>query len=804
MKNLVLAVSLVLLATTAFAADGAHFILDPGKVLTDADRAELAARGISVQRPLTGGRYIVRVESAGGDRIATNAEEGLEPIAIEKKLHRSAIRMAARAAAGPAVRVRVMFHEDVAFDDARNAIAAAGATIEDPLAYRFGVMQQVTALVSPEQLTALAADDRVLVIAGAPRMKIRADNATTAAVSHVTEVHAAPYGLTGDGVIVSLYEPAAAQTTHPEFEGRLSLVDITANSGSSSDQSHATHVAGTIGAAGIQANAKGMAPKVRIFQFRANGDPDVLMPSKDEKLPPTGSRADNNSWGYVLGWDLEGGNWVWNDLAEYYGAYDLVFTAPLDQISRERGILFVHSAGNDADVPVLADWSPHRHTDNSGDTITDKTFCYSKNGSRTDCPVATCSAGTLYCETAPHLPGAPYDTIGLTAAAKNVVSVGAVDSNRFITGFSSRGPAKDGRVKPDVVARGQSVLSTSNNSSYTNKNGTSMSSPAVTGIVALLIEQWRRLFGPDPTPAELKGLLIAGADDLGTAGPDYSFGFGLVNAKASVDLIRADAGNRTQIHKQSLAQGQTYEARVAVSTAQTLRAVLQWADPEIVFLGGDEVAEKALVNDLDVKVIDGSGNETLAYVLNPGNIQVAATRGTNTIDNTEMVEVPNAAPGVYTIRVTATRISDQSPQEFALIANAAAVPPCNDRNEPNDSAGGAYGNLVSTQSVNAALCTSGDIDFFKFTATKQGGVSVAVTATGDTALTATLRSGGAVVGTVEIPAGQSRTISTQLSAATGSYEVEVRPSGTVGVMPTYTVVPTFGQSAGTRQRVVRR
>jgi subtilisin family serine protease len=167
----------------------------------------------------------------------------------------------------------------------------------------------------------------------------------------------------------------------------------------------------------------------------------------------------------VLDWGEEGGFPVYLDSEAYLGAYDLQVTAPLDALSVEKGVLFVHSAGNSGGQQSFpGEWNEHRHVDNNGDTITNETFCYSKNASGTDCP-ASCSGtsattGDPKCETNRHLAGTPFDTIGVTAAAKNILTVGAVNATNppQITNFSSRGPAKDGRIKPDVVAKGIGVL----------------------------------------------------------------------------------------------------------------------------------------------------------------------------------------------------------------------------------------------------------------------------------------------------------------------------------------------------------
>src|SRR4029077_19361571 len=91
-------------------------------------------------------------------------------------------------------------------------------------------------------------------------------------------------------------------------------------------------------------------------------------------------------------------------------------------------------------------------------------------------------------------------------------------------------------------------FSTFPNNSYATEQGTSMSTPVVTGIAGLLTQQYRRTFGRTPSAAILKTLLIAGADDVGPAGPDFTYGFGLADAKASVDLILADGGNGSPLH----------------------------------------------------------------------------------------------------------------------------------------------------------------------------------------------------------------------------------------------------------------
>ena len=140
-----------------------------------------------------------------------------------------------------------------------------------------------------------------------------------------------------------------------------------------------------------------------------------------------------------------------------------------------------------------------------------------------------------------------YECILPPATAKNIISVGAINSNDdSMTNFSSWGPTDDGRIKPDVVAPGcqsdedTGITSTVPGDTYGAMCGTSMAAPVVSGICSLMIQEFRSQTATDPLPSTLKALLINTAVDLGTLGPDYSYGFGKVNAKGAVDSIIND------------------------------------------------------------------------------------------------------------------------------------------------------------------------------------------------------------------------------------------------------------------------
>jgi hypothetical protein len=117
--------------------------------------------------------------------------------------------------------------------------------------------------------------------------------------------------------------------------------------------------------------------------------------------------------------------------------------------------------------------------------------------------------------------------------AKNVLTVGAMNAQDYSIGnFSSRGPVADGRIKPEITANGVGVLSTKMNNTYGLNSGTSMATPVVTGSLSLFNERYRQLHGgANPTGALMKALVCNTAEDLGNTGPDYTFGFGMLNAR---------------------------------------------------------------------------------------------------------------------------------------------------------------------------------------------------------------------------------------------------------------------------------
>jgi subtilisin family serine protease len=677
--------------------------------------------------------------------------------------------------------------------------------------------QRLTVRIPSGATTALAADERVFGVYGPP-LHIRKLNAVAATLSKVTPLYSAPYNLTGSGVVLSIFEPdGPPDVAHKEFGGRLT----NHFDPSIAVDAHATHVSGTMIAAGINTDAKGMAPTATLHAFNAQSDTMEELLDAKAKLAQIGSVADNNSWDYGLSWQqISATGWAWFGNEDGYGAYSAAESEPYDAVMRTAGEpLILHAAGNDAEAgnpPLTQPWSPHKHIEdqNSATGAFPHTYCYSQNGSGTDCPTTSpfnCSSGLKYCETSKHPTHGASNTVGLLGSTKNSLTVGAVQGDGITTAsFSSRGPTTDGRIKPEIVAKGTNQFSTAPNNTYATMQGTSMATPVVTGIAGLVAQQYRKTFGTTPGGAILKTLLIAGADDLGTAGPDYTFGFGLADAKASVDLIRDENATGARIHTGSIGNGQEVDIPVTLAAAQKLRVVLGWFDPEVLLPPAtdeeDPLADKTLVNDLDLRIVDPTGATVLPYVLNMATPTAGATRGANHTDTTEEVEIANALPGTYHVIVHGA-IGDTrtSSQDYVVVANGGVVvPPCTDNFEPNDTQATAFGNVASGQTISAKLCSASDVDYYTFTSNSTAPLSVTVAAT-DTPLKVTLTSALSTTVTATIAANNSLKLDSFINSLVSPtpnvpFFVRVEANGTVGASGAYTLTPSYTFVSAPRKR----
>lgn len=263
--------------------------------------------------------------------------------------------------------------------------------------------------------------------------------------------------------------------------------------------------------------------------------------------------------------------------------------------------------------------------------------------------------GALSCSPFPTSYGT---VVGAYSTAKNVLTVGAIGLTRDIEYYKfSRGPVKDGRIKPEVTAMGYKLTSTGPNNGYKVNSGTSMSTPNVTGGSALLYQRYRQLHGnQDPDNSLIKLILMNGADDIAEPGPDYHYGFGLMNIGRSLKMLDS---NRYFSGSLPSGQQESFSFQIPSNTA-VAKVMLYWNDP-----ASSPMAAQALVNDLDLTVKNSSNNSFQPLVLNPSPSQVAtpATEGEDHTNNVEQVTLNNPVSGTYTIDINGYNIP-QGPQNY--------------------------------------------------------------------------------------------------------------------------------------------
>ncbi len=259
----------------------------------------------------------------------------------------------------------------------------------------------------------------------------------------------------------------------------------------------------------------------------------------------------------------------------------------------------------------------------------------------------------------------PYATSFATVKSgfqtgKNVLTVGAVDNAAYtIASFSSRGPVDDGRLKPEIVAGGWAIVSTAPNNGNTTQYGTSMASPAVAGTLGLLYERYRQLHGgANPTSALIKAVTCNGADDLAPAGPDFTFGFGNLNARNAVEALENNTYFTGTMGNGGTA---TFNINGVPAGTSSIKIMLYWNDP-----AATPYAATTLVNNLDLTV---TAPDTLHHplVLDPsyGNVANVAIEGIDSRNNIEQVVINDPPAGNFTVTVSGTSVP-QGPQDFVV------------------------------------------------------------------------------------------------------------------------------------------
>lgn len=244
---------------------------------------------------------------------------------------------------------------------------------------------------------------------------------------------------------------------------------------------------------------------------------------------------------------------------------------------------------------------------------------------------------------------------------KNVITVANLDEDDGLNTSSSRGPAHDGRIKPDISAKGTNVTSTIADNQYDTYTGTSMSCPGVSGTLAVLYEAFEDVNGDLPDAGLMKAIVLNTAEDLGNTGPDFKHGWGRINARKAYEVIE-----NTDYITDSLSANDSTTFTISVpSNTAKVRFMVYWTDPE-----ASISANTALINDLDMTVTDPSASEHLPWILDPTanatTLDQPATTGEDHLNNVEQVEITSPAAGDYIVKVKGTQVP-MGPQRFHVV-----------------------------------------------------------------------------------------------------------------------------------------
>lgn len=237
------------------------------------------------------------------------------------------------------------------------------------------------------------------------------------------------------------------------------------------------------------------------------------------------------------------GTWILGTIGAYFpdelvgGAYDASFIlcktedvtseTPVEEDNYVAGLEFIEFHGGDVATSSLSyiDWYTQADLDGATAVTTLAVNIATANG--VHCLTAAGNSG--------HDDNPVTSTLGAPADAPRVITCGAVDLNGLIADFSSSGPSADGRVKPEVLARGVNTftVSSSNNTGFPVLSGTSLSTPLVAAAVACLTGA-----RPGWSVDRMRTAVMGTATDFAMTGntdPLFIRGFGIINAAGALN-----------------------------------------------------------------------------------------------------------------------------------------------------------------------------------------------------------------------------------------------------------------------------
>ncbi|KAF3479404.1 peptidase S8 and S53 [Arthroderma uncinatum] len=510
--------------------------------------------------------------------------------------------------------VDIVLHNDVDSTSQELHDALGMATRAATSCFRVGP-KKIRMIIEEQHMDEVAAIDDVRSIhevhpavlfnnKAVPIIKGEVDTSSDAPIGTMeAKTEALPY--TGEGEIVAVgdtgFDKGSTTDTHPAFTGRVKhLYALGRTNPATADDpnGHGTHVCGSVLGDGVSekmgGKIQGTAPKATLVlqslldsNNGLGGIPDDLTNLFIQPYKDHGARIHTNSWG------------------SNSPSGQLPYDSSSEEIDRfvwdHQDMVILFAAGN---AGADADQDGSNDKNQIGSQAAAKN-CITVGASENDRP----DIAVTY---APWFPNKPYNDDRVA------------DHPNGMAAFSSRGPTKEGRIKPDVVAPGTSILSTrsskllkpsttfgtSTDPAWFFNGGTSMATPLVAGGVALIRQALVKNGTKDPSAALIKAMLINGAVELpgqyvpSEAGPspNISSGYGRVHVKNSISLPNEESAGYRE--GGPLTQGKTDSELVIkvpkkAEGSSTLKVTLVWSDPP----------GATLQNDLDLIVTASDGTE---------------------------------------------------------------------------------------------------------------------------------------------------------------------------------------------------
>ncbi|GGE24009.1 S8 family serine peptidase [Psychroflexus planctonicus] len=426
--------------------------------------------------------------------------------------------------------------------------------------------------------------------------------------------------LEGENLVVGVWEVGGiTRTSHVEYADELGS-RVIVKDGSGNQTFHSTHVTGTIAASGLNTESRGMAPKSIVWNYNTNNVTSEIADAIDE----INLLISNHSYGVSIVQD--NGTLP----VSYMGAYNND-ARTWDLIANNNPFhLAVFSAGNNGNDQYEGGLAPNF------DKLT------GEKNSKNNMVVANVSSVTYFGDL--------------------IIS--------SINNSSSRGPSDDGRIKPDIGGMGTDILSTGNQAddAYGTATGTSMAGPGVAGSLILLQELFNNEYGQFLKSATLKAVALNTASDAGNAGPDATYGWGILNSEKAANAILDKEAGSSVVSEQNLSEGETITFQVTANGDEAIKAMIVWNDPAGTAINNTENSPTpALVNDLDLRVT--LNQETfLPWKLQLSDVTAPAIKEDNIVDNVEQVIVDNPTAGtVYTVEISHKGSLTNNQQDVSVV-----------------------------------------------------------------------------------------------------------------------------------------